>query len=100
MFVGIGGGRDSHRFGELAREEGQYVGHMLASDDLDFAEGGRWREAVTEVVRSTRAAFLGAGGGVKGGVAAWVDERAFAASDREELVKHLSTLGVEHRYRT
>lgn len=99
-FVGLGGGHYAPRFGDLARLEGRYVGHMLASYALNFGEGGQWREAVTEAVRSTRAAYPGAGGGVEGGVAALVDKKAFRSADRAELLEHLADLGVEHKFRS
>lgn len=100
VFVGFGGGHYAPRFGDLARQEGRYIGHMLASYNLNFSEGGRWREAVTEAIKSTREAFPGAGGGVRGGVAALVDKKAFRAADREELLRHLTGLGVEHRFKS
>lgn len=99
-FVGLGGGHYAPRFGDLARREGGYIGHMLASYALDFGEEGRWREAVTEAVRSTRVAFPGAGGGVAGGVGALVDKKAFRGGERAALLDHLATLGVEHRFKS
>ncbi|CAN0015525.1 unnamed protein product [Ectocarpus fasciculatus] len=102
-FVCIGGGHYAPKPGDLARRSGSYVGHMLASYALDFGrEGGEgtWREAVTEAVRSTRAAFPGAGGGVAGGVGALVDKKAFRARERTALLEHLGTLGVEHRFKS
>lgn len=101
-FVCIGGGHYAPKPGDLARRGGSYVGHMLASYVLDFGEGegGLWREAVTEAVRSTRAAFPGAGGGVVGGVGALVDKKAFKSRDRAALLEHLETLGVEHRFKS
>lgn len=76
------------------------MGHMVASYSLDFGEGGQWREAVTEAVRSTRAAFPGAGGGFEGGVAAVVDKKAFRAAEREQLLEHLAAIGVEYRFKS
>ena len=101
-FVGIGGGHYAPKFGDLARREdgGRYLGHMLASYALDFGEGGRWRDAVTEAVRSTRAAFPGAGGGFAGGVGALVDKKAFRSRERAALLEHLGTLEVEHRFKS
>ncbi|CAB1117388.1 unnamed protein product [Ectocarpus sp. CCAP 1310/34] len=102
-FVCIGGGHYAPKPGDLARRSGSYVGHMLASYALDFGRGGgegTWREAVTEAVRSTRAAFPGAGGGVAGGVGALVDKKAFRARERAALLEHLGTLGVEHRFKS
>lgn len=100
IFVGLGGGHYAPKHGDLARLDGRYIGHMLASYALDFGEEGRWREAVTEAVRSTRAAFPGAGGGVAGGVAALVDKKAFRARDRAALLEHLASLGMEHRFKS
>lgn len=101
-FVCLGGGHYAPKPGDLARRSGSYVGHMLASYVLDFGEGGGglWREAVTEAVRSTRAAFPGAGGGVAGGVGALVDKKAFRSRDRAALLQHLETLGVEYRFKS
>lgn len=101
-FVGLGGGHYAPKFGDLARRDdgGRYLGHMLASYALDFGEGGRWQDAVTEAVRSTRAAFPGAGGGVAGGVGALVDKKAFRSLERAALLEHLGTLGVEHRFKS
>ena len=98
-FVCIGGGHYAPKPGDLARRDGSYVGHMLASYVLDFGEDG-WRSAVSEAVRSTRAAFPGAGGGFNGGVGALVDKKAFRSRDRAALLEHLETLGVEHRFKT
>lgn len=100
VYVGVGGGHYAPRCGDLARMEGRYLGHMLASYALDFKDGGRWREAVTEAVRSTRAAFPGAGGGVDGGVAALIDKKAFKSADRSSLLEHLADIGVEHRFKS
>eukprot|EP00752_Nemacystus_decipiens_P001496 g1470.t1 len=97
-FVCIGGGHYAPKPGDLARRGG-YVGHMLASYVLDFGEDG-WRSAVSEAVRSTRAAFPGAGGGLKGGVGALVDKKAFRSRDRAALLEHLEALGVEHRFKS
>lgn len=97
-FVCIGGGHYAPKPGDLARRGG-YVGHMLASYVLDFGEDG-WRSAVSEAVRSTRAAFPGAGGGFQGGVGALVDKKAFRSRDRAALLEHLETLGVEHRFKS
>lgn len=100
VFVGLGGGHYAPRFGDVAKLDGRYVGHMLASYVLDFGEAGRWRETVTEAVRSTRAAYPGAGGGLEGGVAALVDKKAFRGADRAALLEHLAGLGVEHRFKS
>lgn len=99
-FVGLGGGHYAPRCGDLARLEGRYLGHMLASYALDFGEEGRWREAVTEAVRSTRAAFVGAGGGVEGGVAALVDKKSFKSAERAMLLEHLTDIGVHFRFKS
>lgn len=101
-FVCLGGGHYAPKPGDLARREGAYVGHMLASYVLNFGEkeDGGWREAVTEAVRSTRAAFPGAGGGVAAGVGALVDKKAFRSRDRAALLEHLGELGVEHRFKS
>lgn len=100
VYVGLGGGHYAPRCGDLARIEGRYLGHMLASYVLDFEDGGRWREAVTEAVRSTRAAFPGAGGGVDGGVAALVDKKAFKSADRSSLLEHLADIGIEYKFKS
>lgn len=98
-YVGLGGGHYAPRYSDLARLDGRYIGHMLASYCLDFGEEGRWQEAVTEAVQSTRAAFPGAGGGVTGGVAALVDKKSFRSADRSALLEHLTALGVEHKFK-
>lgn len=99
-FVGLGGGHYAPKHGDLAKLDGRYMGHMVASYALDFGQNGRWREAVTEAIRSTREAFPGAGGGVAGGVAALVDKKSFRSRDRASLLEHLASLGVEHRFRS
>ena len=100
VFVGLGGGHYAPKFGDLAQLDGRYVGHMIASYALDFEKGGLWREAVAEAVRSTRAAFPGAGGGVAGGVAALVDKKSFRSAERSALLEHLQSLGVEYRFKS
>lgn len=100
VFIGLGGGHYAPKFGDLARLEGRYVGHMVASYSFDFGEEGLWRDALSEAVRSTRAAFPGARGGVAGGVAALVDKKAFRAADRSALLEHLDSLGVEYRFKS
>ncbi|CAM9625098.1 unnamed protein product [Choristocarpus tenellus] len=94
-FVGLGGGHYAPRHGDVARQEGRYMGHMLASYALNFGPGGGWKEAVVEAIGATRLAYPGVGC-----VAAHVDKKSFKSADRSQLVSYLEELGVDFRMRT
>ncbi|CAM9351897.1 unnamed protein product [Discosporangium mesarthrocarpum] len=90
VIVGIGGGHYAPKLGDIASRKGRYVGHMVPSYALDFAPGGRWRDAVSAVVESTRVAYPGAGA-----VVAHVDKKSFKSVERAAVLEHLAEIGVE-----
>lgn len=84
---GLGGGHYAPRFSDLLQQRPDVrLGHILASYALDFTglKGGQWRQAVSEAVTSTTAAYPP---GTR--VVVYLDRKSFKGADREALLSYL-----------
>lgn len=95
VLITLGGGHYAPRANLMASEPHAILGHMLARHSLLFEQGpdgevgGTWREAVDEVVRSTRAAHPGRR------IVVSMDRKSFRGWERSPLLDHLDSLGVQ-----
>eukprot|EP00287_Rhodomonas_sp_CCMP768_P015934 CAMPEP_0196759894 /NCGR_PEP_ID=MMETSP1091-20130531/104935_1 /TAXON_ID=302021 /ORGANISM="Rhodomonas sp., Strain CCMP768" /LENGTH=344 /DNA_ID=CAMNT_0042108755 /DNA_START=236 /DNA_END=1270 /DNA_ORIENTATION=- len=87
----LGGGHYAPKHGDLARKEGNYLGHILASYAMDFKSGDEaaWQAPVAEALRATKQAFcLTQGGGGDASdeeVFCFADKKAFKSAERKAL---------------
>ncbi len=96
VLVTLGGGHYAPRANIMAAEPGALLGHMLARHSLPFepaTEGadvlGAWKQAIDESLDATRRAFPGRP------VVVSMDRKSFRGWEREPLLSHLESCGVE-----
>mmetsp|Transcript_38722 Transcript_38722/g.51027 ORF Transcript_38722/g.51027 Transcript_38722/m.51027 type:complete len:386 (-) Transcript_38722:147-1304(-) len=91
VVVGLGGGHYAPKHGDLARQQGAWMGHILASYNFDF-EGNPsvWQDAVMEAIYSTEASFPGCK------VICHLDKKSFKGAHRAQLIEFLNSKKQQH----
>ncbi|KAL3683898.1 hypothetical protein R1sor_001920 [Riccia sorocarpa] len=102
VLVGLGGGHYAPRHMDVVLKEGVWVGHLLSGYSLPMVEpskeviasknfssvGGSWKEAITEAVRTTQAAFP------EGEVVVHLDSKSLKSWQRNAITWFLAQEGI------
>jgi D-aminoacyl-tRNA deacylase len=96
VIITLGGGHYSPRANKLARNEGIWIGHMLAAYAMPFIKpedensipGGNWKNSLNVAIESTKRAFP------NGNIICSMDRKAFKGWQKQAIRAHLAELDI------